>query len=106
MKPHPLRLTLNSPRQAYSARSLADGAIRLRGPDNSIVQAAWDQPYGVENYRVTGYKAETIFPVMFWRSVGASQNAFFHESMIDELAHAKGLDPTANAPRHDDRRAE
>ena len=65
----------------------------LAGPDNSIVQAAWDQPYGVENYRVTGYKAETVFPVMFWRSVGASQNAFFHESMIDELAHAKGLDP-------------
>ena len=63
------------------------------GPDVSIVQAAWDQPYGVDNYRVTGYMAETVFPVSSWRSVGASQNAFFHESMMDELAHSKGLDP-------------
>jgi isoquinoline 1-oxidoreductase subunit beta len=29
---------------------------------------------------------------MFWRSVGSSQNAFFMESYIDELAHAAGQD--------------
>lgn len=65
------------------------------GPDISIAQAAWDQPYDVENYRVTAYRADTVFPVSSWRSVGASQNAFFHESMMDELAHSKGLDPVA-----------
>jgi len=69
--------------------------ITTGGPDSSIVQAAWDQPYAVENYRVTGYRADTVFPVSSWRSVGASQNAFFHESMMDELAHSKGLDPVA-----------
>jgi isoquinoline 1-oxidoreductase beta subunit len=31
-------------------------------------------------------------PVMFWRSVGSSQNAFFVEGYIDELAHAAGHD--------------
>ena len=67
--------------------------IPVAGPDVSIVQAAWDQPYGVENYRVTGYRTPIAFPVSSWRSVGASQNGFFHESMLDELAHAKGLDP-------------
>ncbi len=67
--------------------------IPAAGPDIFIVQAAWDQPYGVENYRVRGYKADTVFPVSSWRSVGASQNAFFHESMMDELAAAKSLDP-------------
>ena len=35
----------------------------------------------------------THVPVMFWRSVGSSQNAFFMESYIDELAHAAGKDP-------------
>jgi len=32
-------------------------------------------------------------PVGFWRSVGASQNAFITESFIDELAAAAGKDP-------------
>jgi isoquinoline 1-oxidoreductase beta subunit len=32
-------------------------------------------------------------PVSFWRSVGASQNTFFLESFIDEMAHAAGQDP-------------
>jgi len=31
--------------------------------------------------------------VGFWRSVGSSQNAFFMESYVDELAHAAGKDP-------------
>jgi isoquinoline 1-oxidoreductase subunit beta len=32
-------------------------------------------------------------PVMFWRSVGSSQNAFAVESFIDECAHAAKRDP-------------
>jgi len=63
------------------------------GPDSAIVQAAWDQPYGVENFRVTGYRVENVFPISSWRSVGSSQNGFFHESMMDEIAHSKNLDP-------------
>jgi isoquinoline 1-oxidoreductase beta subunit len=63
------------------------------GPDGTITQAAWDQPYNIPNYRVTGYRVPAMLPVGFWRSVGASQNGFFHESMIDELAHAAGADP-------------
>jgi len=67
--------------------------IPLLGPDVSIAQAAWDQPYAIPNYRVTGYRTPKAFPVSSWRSVGASQNGFFHESMIDEMAHSKNLDP-------------
>ena len=65
------------------------------GPDASIVQGAWDQPYTFENYRVTGYRAPAMLPVGSWRSVGASQNGFFHESAVDELAHRAGVDPVA-----------
>lgn len=67
--------------------------MTIPGPDSSIVQAAWDQPYNIPNYRVTGYRAPVMLPVGSWRSVGASQNGFFHESIIDELAHAAGADP-------------
>jgi len=63
------------------------------GPDISIVQAAWDQPYGIPNYRVTGYRAPVTIQLTSWRSVGASQNGFFHESAIDEIAHAADADP-------------
>ncbi|MDW4500243.1 molybdopterin cofactor-binding domain-containing protein [Sulfitobacter sp. D35] len=62
-------------------------------PDFTIGQALWDQPYGIENYRVSAYKVAPLLPVSFWRSVGASQNSFFHECMMDELAVAAGRDP-------------
>ena len=63
------------------------------GPDATIVQAVWDQPYKIANYRATGYRVPELIPVSSWRSVGASQNAFFNESMMDELAHLAGRDP-------------
>jgi len=62
-------------------------------PDFTIGQALWDQPYGIENYRATAYKVDSLLPVSFWRSVGASQNTFFHECMMDEIAIAAGRDP-------------
>lgn len=67
--------------------------IPAAGPDVTIVQAAWDQPYAIDNYRVTGYRTPAMLPVSSWRSVGASQNGFFHECMLDELAQAAGADP-------------
>lgn len=67
--------------------------ISLPGPDASIVQGAWEQPYGFKNYRVTGYRVPAGVPVGSWRSVGASQNAFFHDTAVDELAHLAGVDP-------------
>lgn len=63
------------------------------GPDISIVAGAWDQPYAIPHYRVTGYRAPEMVPVSSWRSVGASINGFLHESFLDELIHAAGADP-------------
>ena len=65
----------------------------IPGPDAAIVQGASDQPYTFANYRVTGYRAPAMVPVGSWRSVGNSQNVFFSESAVDELAHLAGVDP-------------
>ena len=63
------------------------------GPAKEIVDAIYNQPYGIPNYRVRGHKAEIAPPLGFWRAVGASFNGFFHESFMDELAHAADADP-------------
>lgn len=71
----------------------------LAGPDISIVQSAWDQPFALPNYRVTGYRTPAMVPISSWRSVGASGNGFMHETFFDELCHAAGADPLAERLR-------
>jgi isoquinoline 1-oxidoreductase subunit beta len=63
------------------------------GPDKLVTEGAHDQPYAIDNYRVSGHVAELPVPVGMWRSVGNSYNGFFHESFIDEIAYASGIDP-------------
>ncbi len=67
--------------------------VPLPGPDVTIVAGAWDQPFSIPNYRVTGYRVPPLVPVSSWRSVGASGNGFFHDCFLDELIHAAGADP-------------
>lgn len=74
--------------------TLAERAgLPLAGPDATIAQGAWEQPYNFPNYRVRAYRAPKTVPLGFWRSVGASVNGFFHDSAMDELAHIAGVDP-------------
>jgi len=63
------------------------------GPDAKIIEGAYDQPYGIANYRATAYRTPAGRPVSYTRSVGNSYNAFFIESFIDELAAQAGADP-------------
>jgi len=65
------------------------------GPDKTITDGSHDQPYTIPAYRVTGIKTPLAIPVSFWRSVGSSQNGFFHESFMDEIAAAGKVDPVA-----------
>jgi isoquinoline 1-oxidoreductase beta subunit len=66
-----------------------------------------DFGYTFPNLRVEVVMRNTHVPVGVWRSVNSSQNSFYKESFIDELAHAAGKDPfefrrtlLANAPKH------
>lgn len=63
------------------------------GPDVVHMEGASNQPYAIPNYRMTGHLADLDVPIGFWRSVGNSHNGFFHESFIDEMAHAADADP-------------
>jgi isoquinoline 1-oxidoreductase beta subunit len=69
------------------------------GADTSIVAGAWDQPFSIPNYRITGYRAKEMVPVGNWRSVGASGNGFHHATFLDELIHAAGADPMSELLR-------
>ncbi len=84
-------LSIAAPSVAKS--SLARLGQPAMGPDVAIVAGAWDQPFAIPNYRVTGYRVPAMVPVSSWRSVGASGNGFLHECFFDEMCHSAGLDP-------------
>lgn len=49
--------------------------------------------YEIPNIHVEYHDPGIAIPTGYWRSVGLSQNAFFAESFLDELAAATGKDP-------------
>jgi isoquinoline 1-oxidoreductase beta subunit len=63
------------------------------GIDRSFLNGLHDLPYQVPNLVVDYAMRNTHLPVGFWRSVNHSQNAFFRECFVDEMAHAAGADP-------------
>ena len=63
------------------------------GIEPMAVEVINTHAYKIPNNRVDLILKNAHVPVMFWRSVGASQNTFFLESFIDELAHEAGQDP-------------
>ncbi|HEY5896591.1 MAG TPA: xanthine dehydrogenase family protein molybdopterin-binding subunit [Burkholderiales bacterium] len=86
---------------AFSARVAspsimeASGFMKLPpdGVDEFGVEGVKDVPYDFPNLRVEYSRQEPGVQVWFWRSVGHSQNIFFSESFVDEMAHAAGKDP-------------
>ncbi len=75
-------------------------------PDGVAVEGLSDFEYAIPNVLVDWRRANAGIPTSFWRSVGYSQNTFFLEAFIDELAAAGGKDPVevrrrllANSPR-------
>ena len=63
------------------------------GVEASAIEGLANVPYAVANLNVDCILKNTHVPVLFWRSVGSSQNAFALESFVDEMAVAAGKDP-------------
>jgi isoquinoline 1-oxidoreductase beta subunit len=66
----------------------------VNGVDQAAANGFTDEmAYDVPNYQVEYAMRTTHVPVGFWRSVNHSQNGFFRECFVDEMAHAAGQDP-------------
>lgn len=93
-----------SPVQQLTHRAFG---LPMVGPDKATVEGLFDHPYDIPHQQVSHVIVDSAVPLGTWRSVGHSQNAFFKESFIDELAHASGTDPVVfrrqllvSHPRH------
>jgi isoquinoline 1-oxidoreductase beta subunit len=78
---------------------------RIAGPELALGEV--DIPYAIPNLLEVHIEEDPGVPSGYWRSVGASQNAFAIECFVDELAAAAGRDPLAfrlallgHSPRH------
>ncbi len=87
----------------------ASGFMKIppNGVDSFAVEGLADHPYDIPHQRITYGRREPGPQVWFWRSVGHSQNAFFIEGFIDELAAEAKKDPyefrralLGKSPRH------
>ena len=75
-------------------------------PDGVAVEGLSDFEYEIPHVHVDWRRANAGIPTSFWRAVGYTQNTFFCECFLDELAAAGGKDPVevrrrllANSPR-------
>lgn len=65
------------------------------GLDREAVAGLANVAYAIPNMHFEYSPLELDVPTNFWRSVGASQNTYFAEAFIDEMARAGGKDPVA-----------
>jgi len=65
------------------------------GVDQTAVEGTKDTSYEIPNFLVTAHHPTVNVPVLWWRSVGHTHNAFVMETLIDELATRAKVDPIA-----------
>ena len=89
-RPTMLKVGVGSP-----SITAASGFMKLpdSGVDEFALEGIADHPYDIANQRIAYGRREPGPKVWFWRSVGHSQNIFFIEGFIDELAAAAKQDP-------------
>jgi isoquinoline 1-oxidoreductase subunit beta len=82
--------------EAFMARVVCPsfgGGREGEGLDRTAVEGINDLEYRFPNCAVEFCRADGAVPTSYWRSVGYSQNTFFAECFLDELAAAGGKDP-------------
>ena len=63
------------------------------GVDQVNTRVFRDNPYAVPNFTNEYVMRDVHVPPGFWRAVAHTNNPFYRECFIDELAHAAGKDP-------------
>lgn len=84
-----VRLSGSSIAASLSPRWLRDGV------DYALMDGFSDEdfPYVCPAYHVACARRDTVIPVGFWRGVNLSQNGFFREAFVDEIAAVRGMGP-------------
>jgi isoquinoline 1-oxidoreductase beta subunit len=67
--------------------------IQEGGLDMTSVQSLHDTRYRFGAYRLSYAMAREAVPTAPWRAVGSTQNGYFLEAFLDEVARAAGQDP-------------
>jgi isoquinoline 1-oxidoreductase beta subunit len=93
--------------QAIQAGTPFEPMMIRDGIDATSVEGAQNLPYAIANLKVDLHSPTVGVPVLWWRSVGSTHNAYATETFIDELAAAAKKDPVeyrrallAKEPRH------
>jgi isoquinoline 1-oxidoreductase beta subunit len=67
--------------------------VKEGGLDTTSVQSLADTRYAFPNYRLDYVMRRQPVPTAPWRAVGSTQNGYFLECFLDEVAKAAGADP-------------
>jgi isoquinoline 1-oxidoreductase subunit beta len=73
--------------------SFSGGGRGGSGVDSTAVEGIHTLEYAIPNFRVDYHRADAGIPTTYWRAVGYTQNTFFAESFLDELAVEGRKDP-------------
>lgn len=81
--------------QSLVAGTPFEAMMIKNGVDESTVEGTSDTGYDIPNFHVSAHNPIVNVPVLWWRSVGHTHNAFVMETLIDELATRVKMDPIA-----------
>jgi len=65
------------------------------GIDETAIEGTSDTHYNIPNMHLSVHHPKVNVPVLWWRSVGHTHNAFVMETLIDQLATRARMDPIA-----------
>ena len=65
------------------------------GVDETAVEGTADTQYTIPHFLVSAHHPAVNVPILWWRSVGHTHNAFVMETLVDELATRAKVDPIA-----------
>jgi isoquinoline 1-oxidoreductase beta subunit len=72
-----------------------EALVVKNGVDETAVEGTADTHYNIPNFHVSVHHPTVNVPVLWWRSVGHTHNAFVMETLVDELATRARTDPIA-----------
>jgi len=81
--------------QSINAGSPFAALIIKNGVDETATEGTADTNYDIPNFHVSAHHPTINVPVLWWRSVGHTHNAFVMETLVDELALRAKIDPIA-----------